>query len=117
MDPVNTQYQIKSAMYISHAQCLRAIMQKITRNVCTVYTVNIDKYGITDVHCHQCHCIVKPSLYPNVGGAIASRVSHLVSHCWTSRLGAKIDAKILVQSKTTFLCIHVHLHHCRSVPV
>ena len=61
MDPVKTQYQIKSAMYISHAQCLRAIMQKITRNVCTVYTVNIGKYGITDVHCHQCHCIVQES--------------------------------------------------------
>src|SRR2546427_6371088 len=49
------------------------------------------------------------ALHPNLGGAVAARITHLVGTGWTSRLFAKINVELLVDPESPGHRVAIHL--------
>src|SRR2546423_14610817 len=49
------------------------------------------------------------ALHPDLGGAVAARITHLVGTGWTSRLFAKINVELLVDRESPVHRVAIHL--------
>ena len=53
---------------------------------------------------------------PDVGGAVAARVPHLVRQHRPSWLLAEVDVEVRVEGQTALRRVHIHLHHEGTFP-
>src|SRR5438270_4842368 len=58
---------------------------------------------------HRSSLAVGPALHPDVGGTVATRVTHLVRSGWAGRFLAEIHIEVLVDLQATVLHVTINL--------